>query len=88
MVKIYADKAEREVLAKLFTEYLVKTDKEIADSYGFSPVLIRMWRTGERIGVNVLEYYASEIDKHAIAVTMHKQDGCSKCIDCGYSVCG
>ena len=25
----------------------------------------------ERIGVNVLEYYASEIDKHAIAVTMH-----------------
>ncbi len=25
----------------------------------------------ERIGANVLEYYASEIDKHAIAVTMH-----------------
>jgi len=25
----------------------------------------------ERIGVNVLEYYASEIDKHAITVTMH-----------------
>lgn len=25
----------------------------------------------ERIGVNVLEYYASEIDKHAIAVTMY-----------------
>jgi len=25
----------------------------------------------ERIGVNVLEYYASEIDKHDIAVTMH-----------------
>jgi DNA-cytosine methyltransferase len=25
----------------------------------------------EKIGVNVLEYYASEIDKHAIAVTMH-----------------
>jgi DNA (cytosine-5)-methyltransferase 3A len=25
----------------------------------------------ERISVNVLEYYASEIDKHAIAVTMH-----------------
>jgi DNA (cytosine-5)-methyltransferase 1 len=25
----------------------------------------------ERIGVNVLEYYASEIDKHAIAVAMH-----------------
>ena len=25
----------------------------------------------ERIGVNVLEYYASEIDKPAIAVTMH-----------------
>ena len=25
----------------------------------------------ERIGVNVLEYYAAEIDKHAIAVTMH-----------------
>ena len=48
-MKIYADKAEREVLAKLFTEYLVKTDKEIADSYGFSPALIRMWRTGERI---------------------------------------
>lgn len=25
----------------------------------------------ERIGVNILEYYASEIDKHAITVTMH-----------------
>lgn len=25
----------------------------------------------ERICVNVLEYYASEIDKHAISVTMH-----------------